>query len=83
MSDQPDDDVWKRKEVESPCVRVCVVHPETRLCIGCARSIDEIGRWSRMTSEERRAIMAELPGRTAAPRIRRGGRAARTARRPL
>ncbi|MBM1813572.1 DUF1289 domain-containing protein [Pseudosulfitobacter pseudonitzschiae] len=69
--------VWTRNEIESPCVRICVVHPETRLCTGCARSIDEIGRWSRMTPEERAAIMAELPNREVAPKGRRGGRAAR------
>lgn len=71
------DDVWKRDEVDSPCVNICVVHPETRLCTGCARSIDEITRWSKMSPEERREIMAELPGRSAAPKRRRGGRSAR------
>lgn len=80
MSDQPDETVWRRQEIESPCVRVCVVHPETRLCIGCARSIDEIGRWSRMTPEERRAVMSDLPGRTPAPTGRRGGKAGRMRR---
>ncbi|ASM71841.1 MULTISPECIES: DUF1289 domain-containing protein [Roseobacteraceae] len=74
------DPVWTRNEIESPCVRICVVHPETRLCTGCARSIDEIGRWSRMTAEERAAIMAELPDREVAPKGRRGGRAARLKR---
>ena len=51
------DEIWKRNEVESPCVKLCVVHPETRLCTGCYRSIDEIGAWSRMTPEERRSII--------------------------
>ena len=74
------DDTWKRNEVESPCVKICVVHPETRLCTGCARSIDEITAWSRLTPEARREIMADLPNRTAAPKIRRGGRAGRLAR---
>lgn len=75
------DIVWRRDEIESPCVQVCVVHPETRLCTGCARSIDEIARWSRMDPEERRAIMADLPQRVPAPKTRRGGRAARLQRR--
>ncbi len=75
-----DNTVWRRAEPESPCIQVCVVHPETRLCTGCARSIDEIARWSRMSPEERRAVMAELPAREAAPKTRRGGRAARLAR---
>ena len=34
------DDVWKRGEVESPCIKLCVVHPEERLCIGCFRTIE-------------------------------------------
>lgn len=74
------DEIWKRAEIESPCVKICVVHPESRLCTGCLRSIDEIGRWSRMTPEERREIMAELPGRAGQLTNRRGGRAARMAR---
>jgi hypothetical protein len=72
------DEVWMRNEVESPCVKLCVIHPEARLCIGCLRSIEEITMWSRMTPEARRAVMAELPDR--APKVaarRRGGRAAR------
>ncbi|MDF3413312.1 DUF1289 domain-containing protein [Sulfitobacter sp. M57] len=74
------DDVWKRDEIESPCIKICVIHPEARICTGCLRSIDEIGGWSRMTSEERRAIMAELPTRTGQITKRRGGRAARMSR---
>lgn len=81
MSIPPNDaPIWKRAEIESPCVNVCVIHPETRLCTGCARSIEEIGSWSRMMPEMRREIMAELPTRAAAPKGRRGGRAARLKR---
>ncbi|MEP1521908.1 MULTISPECIES: DUF1289 domain-containing protein [Ascidiaceihabitans] len=72
--------VWTRKEIESPCIQICVVHPETRLCTGCARSIDEITQWSKMSAEARSQIMAELPLREAAPKGRRGGRAARLKR---
>jgi predicted Fe-S protein YdhL (DUF1289 family) len=71
------DDIWQRDEIESPCVKVCVIHPQTRLCLGCRRSIDEIARWSQMTPAERRTVMAALPGRTAAPARRRGGAGAR------
>ena len=74
------DNIWKRAEIESPCVKICVVHPEARLCTGCPRSIDEISRWSRMSAEERREIMAELPDRAGQLKRRRGGRAARLAR---
>lgn len=71
------DDIWKRQEIESPCVKICVVHPEVGLCVGCLRSVAEIGGWSRMTPDERRRIMAELPGRKPLLSRRRGGRAAR------
>ncbi|SPF80906.1 DUF1289 domain-containing protein [Pseudoprimorskyibacter insulae] len=74
------DSVWKRDEVESPCVKLCVVHPEARICTGCYRSIDEITAWSRMTPEVRRQIMADLPSRKPLLTQRRGGRAARLAR---
>jgi hypothetical protein len=60
--------------IRTPCIRVCVVHPVLQLCIGCGRSLDEIGRWMTMTDDERSSIMAELPPRlvtmasTSAPR---------------
>ena len=72
-----DDKVWSRDEIESPCVRVCVVHPEARICTGCYRSIDEIARWSKMSPEDRREVIKALPDRAGLLRKRRGGRAAR------
>ena len=74
---EPTEDVWKRAEIESPCVKICQIHPQARICIGCYRTMDEIGRWSRMTPEERRAVMAELPARAPSLAQRRGGRAGR------
>ncbi len=74
------DTVWKRDEVESPCIQVCVVHPEERICTGCLRTIDEITRWSKMAPDERSAIMEELPARAPRLRQRRGGRSARLKR---
>ncbi|MGC9370633.1 MAG: DUF1289 domain-containing protein [Paracoccaceae bacterium] len=74
------DDIWNRDEIESPCVRVCVIHPETRLCTGCLRSIDEITDWTKMDAEARRAVMDELPARAPLIARRRGGRAARLKR---
>ncbi|EAQ04559.1 hypothetical protein OB2597_04735 [Pseudooceanicola batsensis HTCC2597] len=75
------DDIWKRDEVESPCIKVCVIHPETRLCTGCLRSIDEITAWARMSPGARRAVMEDLPARKPLHEKRRGGRAARLGRR--
>jgi predicted Fe-S protein YdhL (DUF1289 family) len=74
------DEIWKRQEVESPCIKICVIHPEARLCTGCLRSIDEITAWSRMTPDARREVMQALPARKAQLGTRRGGRAARLKR---
>ena len=71
------DETWKRNEIDSPCVKLCTVHPVERICVGCLRSVDEITAWSRMSPEARSAIMAELPSRAPRLRQRRGGRAAR------
>lgn len=78
MNDQSP--VWSRDEVQSPCVRICVVHPEARLCTGCLRSIDEITRWSKMSNAERAEVMEALPARAGQLSKRRGGRAARLKR---
>jgi predicted Fe-S protein YdhL (DUF1289 family) len=49
--------------IESPCTRVCVVHPMHKLCIGCGRSLDEIAHWIEFDDAKRRHIMAQLPAR--------------------
>lgn len=74
------DDVWKRAEADSPCIKICVVHAETRLCTGCLRSIDEIAAWSQMSPDARSAVMDALPDRANLITKRRGGRAARLKR---
>jgi len=71
------DEIWRRDEIESPCVKVCVIHPRVGLCTGCLRTLDAIADWSTMTPAERRAVIEALPGRRAQLRQRRGGRAGR------
>ena len=71
------DEIWNRDEVQSPCIRICVIHPEERLCVGCYRSLDEIARWSQMSDGERQAITADLPARAPNLAKRRGGRLGR------
>lgn len=74
------DAIWKRDEIQSPCVKICVMHPEARLCTGCYRSIEEITGWTRMSAEDRSAVMEDLPTREGLIKKRRGGRAGRLAR---
>ncbi|MBA1158015.1 DUF1289 domain-containing protein [Microvirga mediterraneensis] len=49
--------------VSSPCIRVCMLDPETGLCEGCGRTREEIAGWYRMSEEDRQRIMAALPER--------------------
>ena len=51
------------RAVATPCVKVCIVDGASSLCLGCYRTLSEIGGWSGLTDEERARIMAELPGR--------------------
>ena len=71
-----DDGVWARDEIESPCQKLCSIHPVELICVGCYRTPQEIGAWSRMTPAARRAIMDDLPNRAPRLRKRRGGRRA-------
>lgn len=58
-------------EVPSPCVGVCRLDEAGRLCVGCGRSMAEIGEWPyapparklqiREESEARMAIIRKLP----------------------
>jgi len=54
-------------EVASPCINVCRMNPDTGLCEGCYRTLDEIAAWSGMSAEERRAVLARLPARRPQP----------------
>jgi hypothetical protein len=65
---------WQRKEIDSPCIKLCSIHPVERICVGCFRSIDEIGVWSQLSKEARQKIMQELPSRAPLLQKRRGGR---------
>ena len=67
MNSLKTNDIWKLDKLDSPCVKLCIIHPEEQLSSGCYRSLDEIGRWSEMSNNERASIIADLPGRTAYP----------------
>jgi predicted Fe-S protein YdhL (DUF1289 family) len=67
-------------EIETPCIKVCVVDPETGFCIGCGRTRLEIGSWLGFSPRARKEIMAGLPHRVETLTLRkrrRGGRRGR------
>ena len=47
----------------SPCVGICQIDEPSGLCIGCARTGDEIGTWRDATAELRQAVWDALPKR--------------------
>jgi len=49
----------------SPCVKLCAIDPGSGLCIGCGRTLAEIGNWTRYSDGERHAIMDTLGARLA------------------
>lgn len=72
------DETWSREEPDSPCIKVCVIHPQARLCVGCYRTIDEIREWPQLGKEARIEIMKGLKSRASQVKsTRKGGRAAR------
>jgi uncharacterized protein len=52
-------------EIQSPCVKICVLDPVSRMCTGCGRTLDETGNWLHLTDEGRLKVAAELPDRLA------------------
>jgi hypothetical protein len=69
-------------DIETPCIKICVVEPETGFCIGCGRTRTEIADWIGMTPVERLDVMQHLPERVATltlRKTRRGGRRGRLA----
>ena len=67
------DDIWTRAEPDSPCTKICTIHPRARICIGCFRTLDEIATWSSLDREQRLSLMATLPDREKLLRLRNGG----------
>lgn len=51
------------KSIATPCVQVCVVDGASSLCLGCYRTLSEIGGWSSLSDRQRADIMADLPRR--------------------
>ena len=49
--------VLHEKPVRSPCVNICALD-EADVCVGCQRTVLEITGWSRMSNDQRRAVLA-------------------------
>lgn len=49
--------------VVSPCTQVCTLDAESGWCLGCLRSIDEIGAWGALDDAGKERVLAALPAR--------------------
>jgi predicted Fe-S protein YdhL (DUF1289 family) len=46
--------------VPSPCISLCKMSPDTGLCEGCLRTIDEIIAWSGADDDAKRGVWAAI-----------------------
>lgn len=49
--------------IKTPCVKVCFVDPKEGLCVGCFRTMEELGRWTHYSDTERDEVLSALPQR--------------------
>jgi predicted Fe-S protein YdhL (DUF1289 family) len=56
----------RQSGVPSPCIDVCKMNPQTQLCEGCFRALDEIAAWASLSDGEKSAVLAQLPSRRTA-----------------
>ena len=51
--------------IPSPCISLCEMAPDTGLCRGCLRTIDEIIAWGSADDVYKRAVWQEIRRREA------------------
>ena len=52
-------------DIESPCVRVCIIDGTRDICRGCYRTLGEISKWSSYTLAQKLAVLEDLAQRKA------------------
>lgn len=53
-------------DVESPCIRECVIDQQHGYCLGCWRTMDEISFWHRYDPVKKHEVLAQIEIRRAA-----------------
>lgn len=54
-----------QSKIESPCIKFCAVDGTHGICLGCGRTLKEIGGWMQFDDQQRTDIMKTLPDRLA------------------
>lgn len=68
--------------IQSPCIKLCVLEPDSGYCMGCGRTGNEIASWISLSPQEREAVTLQLDHRLAnltRNKRRKGGRRNRLA----
>jgi len=61
--------------IESPCIRVCTLDDSGGICLGCFRTIEEIGLWSTLSDPERWQVLERLAARRSRHEAAQSGKA--------
>ncbi len=64
----------RRDEPVSPCVSICRLDPDTQICTGCLRTLDEIAAWGRLDRQGRHRVLAAVERRRTAAAARQPAR---------
>ena len=46
--------------VDSPCIDICTIDPDSNLCIGCGKTLEEIKNWFNFTTKEKEIVLKSL-----------------------
>lgn len=49
-------------DVKNPCINVCRTD-SNGICLGCKRSLNEIGDWSKYSNEEKSSVLEKISQR--------------------
>jgi predicted Fe-S protein YdhL (DUF1289 family) len=52
--------------IDTPCKKICALHPDQQLCTGCGRTLAEIERWTALSPAERIGLIQVAKERLAA-----------------
>ena len=47
-------------EIDSPCIDICTIDRDSGECIGCGRTLDEIGNWANFNNLKKKKILENL-----------------------
>lgn len=49
--------------IPSPCIFVCKINPQTNLCSGCYRTVEEIRGWIKFTEPKKAKVLTAIDER--------------------